>query len=218
MHLTFIWNKICKHKLTIILSVIILVLSILTLTEFKTYTEMKCMLDTTINEQSNIIQEIKSENADLKAYISKLEEEKTMLEDEIEELNILKQDFKSYMPYTAITSKSSVQYKLQQQASTDSDGIRCLDSKPMVAVGTGWGLTVGDSALVICENGNNFEVIIGDIKADIHTISDNKTTIINGCRCEFIVDTNSLNITVKYMGNVAVLEEYSGYITDIIKI
>jgi hypothetical protein len=127
-------------------------------------------------------------------------------------------DFKSYMPYTAITNKSSKQYKLQQQAYTDENGLRCIDNKPMVAVGTGWGLSVGDVALVICENGNSFEVVVGDIKDDRDTKSDNKTTSANNCRCEFIVDMSELNSTVKRSGNIAVLEEYKGYVTNVKKI
>lgn len=124
-------------------------------------------------------------------------------------------DFKSYMPYTAITSRVSKQWELQQNAYTDENGFRCINGLPLVAVGTGWGLSVGDSATVTCDNGNSFKVVIGDIKADIHTLTDNKTTASNNCRCEFIVDMNVLNTTVKRLGNVSVLEQYSGYVIDI---
>lgn len=216
--LTFIWKMLCKYKLAIILFAIIIVLSIYADKQLKAYEEINYTLKTTINEQINTIQDIESENTDLKAQISMLQEEKIMLENTIKEQDLIKRDFKTYMPYTSITSQSSTQYKLQQQAVTDSNGIRCLNSRPMVAVGTGWGLNVGDVALVICSNGNIFEVVIGDIKADVDTDTDNKTTLLNGCRCEFIVDMSSLNATVKHRGNVAVLERYSGYITNIIKI
>ena len=119
------------------------------------------------------------------------------------------------MSYKAITNQLSKQWALQQQATTNENGFRCIDGKPLVAVGTGWGLSVGDSAIVYCDNGNSFEVVIGDIKADIHTLLDNKTTASNNCRCEFIVDMSSLNSTVKRRGNVSVLQEYSGYVIDI---
>lgn len=219
-------GAIIKHRLAIVLSIIIVVLSVWTHEEIKRYQEISQALGLTINEQSTTIQEMESENSELKAHISKLKEEKKQLEDKVDKLSTketvvtqtTKKDFKSYMSYKAITNRSSQQYKLQQQAYTDTDGIRCIDSKPMVAIGTGWGLKVGDSALVTCENGNSFKVVVGDIKANIHTKSDNKTTISNGCRCEFIVDMSKLNATVKNRGNVAVLEKYSGYITNIVKI
>lgn len=222
-------GAIIKHGLTIILLVIIVVLSVWTHEKLNEHQEISQALDLTINEQSKTIQEIESENSELKTYISELEEEKNKLESEIDKLTkeqenktviiqATKRDFKSYMPYTAITNTSSVQYKLQQQATTDTDGIRCIDSKPMVAVGTGWNVNVGDAVLIICDNGNSFEAVIGDIKANIHTGPDNKTTVANGCRCEFIVDMNNLNATVKNRGNVAVLAKYSGYITNVVKI
>lgn len=133
------------------------------------------------------------------------------------ETGMNRKDFKSYMSYTAITNKTSAQWQLQQRAHTNRDGIRCIDGVPLVAVGTGWGLSVGDSAIVTCDNGNSFRVVIGDIKADIHTMSDNKTTAANNCRCEFIVDVNALNKTVKKLGNISALEKYSGYVISIVK-
>lgn len=215
-------GAIIKHGLTITLSTVIVVLSVWTHEKLNEYQEIGQALDLTINEQNATIQKISSENSELKAYISELEDEVEKLSKEQKKekfvIQSTKRDFKSYMPYTAITNKSSIQYKLQQQAITDADGIRCIDSNPMVAVGTGWGVHVGDTVLIKCENGNSFKAIIGDIKANAHTDSDNKTTLSNGCRCEFIVDMRRLNITVKSRGNVAVLAKYSGYITDIVKI
>lgn len=182
--------------------------------------ELNNVLETTVNNQSATINEFTEENNDLKEYVSQLEE-KIITQEQKKNTTLTKttsvsgRDFKSYMSYKAITDRSSKQWQLQQQAYTDENGIRCVDGRPMIAVGTGWGLVVGDVALVTCDNGNNFEVIIGDIKADAHTLSDNKTGAANGCRCEFIVDSSTLNNTVKVMGNVAVLKAYSGYVTDI---
>lgn len=194
-------------------------------------------LETTIDDQTNIIKDLNAQNNDLNNRVLQLEEKNsllteeknTLLEDKASlewELSSLKtdpqiipqtnyKDFKSYMSYKTITNSSSKQYALQQQATTNENGFRCIDGKPLVAVGTGWGLSVGDSAVVYCDNGNSFEVVIGDIKADIHTLSDNKTTASNNCRCEFIVDMSNLNPTVKRRGNVSVLQEYSGYVVNI---
>lgn len=127
-------------------------------------------------------------------------------------------DFKTYMSYRAITNTSSAQYALQQEATTDENGIRRYDDYPMVAVGSGWGLEVGDIGLVECDNGNSFLVIVGDMKSDRHTDSTNTTTLANGCRCEFIVDPQLLDNTARVMGNVATIDQYSGYVTNITKI
>ena len=194
-------------------------------------------LTTTINTHEKTINQLSQNNANLTTKIkqlkdinSKLLEDNNLLEiriqelltdiEEFEKLIITPSydDFKSYLPYDAITNRLSKQWQLQQQATTNEDGIRCIDEIPMVAVGTGWGLTVGDIALVTCDNGNSFKVIIGDIKADIHTDAANKTTVASGCRCEFIVELNKLVPKVKSMGNVAVLAKYSGYVVNIEKI
>lgn len=168
---------------------------------------------TTIN-----ISQTKEETTQSKETTSEVQTETKRTTTISKTVKVNKTDFKSYMPYTAITNKASKQYKLQQQAYTDKNGLRCIDGRPMVAVGTGWGLSVGDMALVTCENGNSFEVIIGDIKADVDTNSDNKTTTSNNCRCEFIVDMGELNSTVKRSGNMAVFEEYNGYVINVQKI
>jgi hypothetical protein len=191
--------------------------------------ELNKALSLTINEQTITIQKIQEENDKLNIYISELEKknedlkhqntnlkQKDVTPSKITETN--KNDFKSYMSYTAITNKASKQLQLHQQARTDDNGLRCINGRPLVAIGTGWGLTVGDIALITCNNGNSFEVVIGDIKADVDTKSDNKTTSYNNCRCEFIVDMSKLNSTVKKSGNVAVLEQYNGYVTNIQKI
>ena len=198
------------------------------------YTELKELnntLNTTLNEQVDLINKLEQKNTDLNTCVSQLEEDNKSIKEENEKLkeenkklqessvikSTNKKDFKSYMSYTAITNKSSAQWKLQQRAYTDKNGLRCIDGKPIVAIGTGWGLSVGDSALITCDNGNSFKVVIGDIKDNAHTLSDNKTTLANNCRCEFIVDVSQLNPKIKSSGNVSTLEQYSGYVTNIQK-
>ncbi|MEE1302426.1 MAG: hypothetical protein UHD64_06545 [Bacteroidales bacterium] len=210
----------------IILIMILISTNIYTHLHFKNECEqlenLNKALSLTVNEQTITIQKIQNKNADLNIYISELErknkdlEQKDTTPPKITEVN--NDDFKSYMSYTTITSRASKQLKLQQQAHTDNNGLRCINGRPLVAIGTGWNLSVGDIALITCENGNNFEVVVGDIKANVDTKSDNKTTSYNNCRCEFIVDMSKLNSTVKKSGNVAVLDQYNGYVTNIQKI
>ena len=218
--------------LIIILILITIIVSIHTRNEYAELKEFSNALSITVNDQTSTIKHLEEENTSLNAIVSQLEEENKKLKQENTKLKekanlqtkaqitvkVSKRDFKSYMPYTAITNKSSEQWKLQQSATTDENGIRCLNGKPMVAVGTGWGVSVGDNAVITCDNGNSFEVVIGDIKDNNHTNTENKTTSANNCRCEFIVDSRQLNPTVKTMGNVAVLEQYNGYVINVQKI
>jgi cell division protein FtsB len=218
----FIKYDYIKHILIILIALLLVCSVIISNNKYNELKESNNVLEVTVNNQTATIDKLTEENNNLKEYISQLEEKIAEQEQKnnvysTKTVTVSNRDFKSYMSYKAITDRSSMQWQLQQQAYTDGNGIRCIDGRPMVAVGTGWGLVVGDVALVTCDNGNSFEVIVGDIKADAHTFSDNKTGAANGCRCEFIVDSSVLNNTVKAMGNVAVLEAYNGYVTNITK-
>ena len=111
--------------------------------------------------------------------------------------------FKSYMPYTAITSYSSPQYKLQQKAYTGTYGIRQVNGRYCVAIGTGFSSKVGTYFDLILSNGTVIPCIIADVKANQHTDSQNMITVANGCLTEFIVDFGALNSKAKQMGDIS---------------
>ena len=111
--------------------------------------------------------------------------------------------FKSYMPYTAITSKSSPQYKLQQQCHTGLYGIRVKDGRYCVAIGTGFNADVGTYFDLILANGTVIPCIVADIKADKHTDSNNMVTKAIGCLTEFVIDSSKLNKSDKRMGDIS---------------
>lgn len=112
--------------------------------------------------------------------------------------------FKSYMSYRAITSKSSKQYKLQNQyAYTGKYGIRQVDGRFCIAIGTFSNAKIGSYIDLILENGTVIPCIVSDFKANVHTDSTNKITSHNGCVSEFIVDMNNLNVTAKKMGDIS---------------
>lgn len=115
--------------------------------------------------------------------------------------------FKSYMPYTAITSKSSPQYKLQQVSYTGKYGIRQHENRYCVAIGTAFNADVGTYFDLILVNGTVIPCIVADIKADRHTDSNNMVTIANGCLTEFIVDSSALNRKAKRMGDISYCNE-----------
>ena len=127
------------------------------------------------------------------------------VEEEIEQKEVVVKEFgtfKSYMDYKAITNKRSTQYKLQQFASTDENGLRRIDDLYMIATGSYYGL-VGDIYKVTLENGLVFEAVKGDAKSDKHTDSENKVCLHNGSVIEFIVDTEALHSDVKRSGSVS---------------
>lgn len=164
-------------------------------------------------EESN--SKLQEDNGVLDSKVQELLSVIENLKDNIAQMSASKKDFKSYMPYQIITNRSSKQWELQQVAYTNEDGIRCVDGLPMIAIGTGWGLWVGDKVLVTCANGNSFKAIVGDIKSDAHTDEERKTTADNGCRCEFLVDVSKIDPTAKIMGSMAILDKYKGYVVNI---
>ena len=111
--------------------------------------------------------------------------------------------FKSYMPYTAITNKASKQFKLQQMASTGTYGIRTVNNRYCVAIGTAFNAQVGTYFDMILANETVISCIVSDIKADKHTDKNNMITVSNGCLTEFIVNSNILDRNAKRMGDIS---------------
>lgn len=113
--------------------------------------------------------------------------------------------FKAYMDYSTITDISSRQWEMQQSAYTGDYGIREIDGRYCVAIGTGYGAELGDKLTVVLDSGIQFDVIVADIKMDIHTDETRRYTPMSGDRknvLEFIVHTEYLNDTVRTMGNL----------------
>ena len=109
---------------------------------------------------------------------------------------------KSYESYTAITDKTSDQYKLQSMAWTNSDAFRMIGDRYLIAVGTYFNAPVGTSVDVILENGTVIPCMVGDIKADEHTDYWDVYSA-NGCATEFIVDANATKANIT--GDVSTL-------------
>ena len=98
---------------------------------------------------------------------------------------------KTYMSYTSITSKSSKQYELKQYTYSGNYGIRMIDNRYCIAMGTGFNVEIGDYVDLILANGTIIQCIIGDIKADKHTDSSNMITMNSKCMSEFIITSKS---------------------------
>ena len=126
--------------------------------------------------------------------------------------------FKTYMDYRKITDKSSDQYKLQQKAYTDSDGIRRVDGDVCIAVGTYYADKIGQRLEITLDSGNIFTAVVGDFKADCFTDEKHMYYPINDTLAdvtEFIVDVKKLDEYVRLMGSIGEYEKYSGNIVSI---
>ena len=131
--------------------------------------------------------------------------------------------FKTYMDYRKITDKTSAQYMLQMEAYTDDMGLRKYGDHYIVAIGTYYSDNIGDTFKITLDNDTSFNVIIGDIKADCHTDSqnmyspvyDNNGNLISANVIEFIVDTNTLDRSVTKLGTVSAYDDFKGNIVKI---
>ena len=125
--------------------------------------------------------------------------------------------FKSYTDYRML-SRSSAQWKLQEQAYTDENGLRKIGDAYLVAMGSYYGRTLGTTYQVTLSNGNSFTVMLCDMKDDRHTDANNQVCLSNGSVIEFYVDTDVMPSIVRQMGTVGALEQFSGSIVSIEKI
>lgn len=112
--------------------------------------------------------------------------------------------FKSFMDFRSITDTDSLQYKLQENAWTDENGLRKYNDCYCIAVSNTFG-ELGDIILVTLEGGETFYGCIADIKAFKDLESNGSVCIHDGSVLEFIVDTNTLNSSAKSLGDCSCL-------------
>jgi len=123
--------------------------------------------------------------------------------------------FKAWMDFRTITSRSSKQWELQQDAVTDPQtGIRMYDGRYMVALGTYYAQSAGERFHIVLDSGIEFDAITGDIKSDKHT--DELHQHRNGSIVEFIVDKKALPKMAKRMGDVS-YAGFEGRVAEIIR-
>ncbi len=125
--------------------------------------------------------------------------------------------FKSYMSWRTITNKDSSQYKLQKRCWTDANGLRRYKTYYVVALGSYYTDHIGERFRITTTEGNEFECIVGDFKADRDTDGNNQYTPMDGRKCvvEFVVDTYILDKTARKMGDISYIEGFSGNIESI---
>ena len=125
--------------------------------------------------------------------------------------------FKSYMDYRAITDEDSMQYKLQQEAYTDNNGLRKVGDYYCVALGSYYGSEIGQCYLITLDTGDSFKAILADQKADSDTDENNQYTETDngGNVVEFVVDVKKLPGAVRWQGTVSAIDGFNGSIESI---
>ena len=125
--------------------------------------------------------------------------------------------FKSYTDYRALTATGSPQFALQQRAYTGNYGIRMVDDRYCVAVGSGITTDIGRKIDVILYDGTVIPCVVCDQKSDRHTDASHIYTTITGTRCatEFYVETGVLYPDARNMGD---LSEIPGWDSGVVAI
>ena len=111
---------------------------------------------------------------------------------------------KSYMDYGCI--KTWKQHDLQKIAYTGNYGIRQVNGRYCVAVGSAFTTEIGTYIDLVLENGEIIPCILADCKDDEDTDINNIITH-DGSLAEFVVDTDFLSKTVKYTGDISTATE-----------
>lgn len=108
---------------------------------------------------------------------------------------------KSWMGYD-LFGFATRQYQLQQMAVTDNNGLRTVNGRYCVAVGSAFGTAIGQKFDLVLQNGEIIPCIMGDQKADCDTDGANIFTR-NGCCSEFIVDPQNLYSSAMVSGDIS---------------
>lgn len=124
---------------------------------------------------------------------------------------------KTWMSYTTITSKNTRQYKMQHSiAYTGKYGIRMVDDRYCVALGSHFGCEIGQYFDLVLANGTVISCVMGDVKKDINTDAANIITVDSNCLSEFIVDRPLLKYEAVRDGDVSsCCEEWKSHVVKI---
>lgn len=125
---------------------------------------------------------------------------------------------KTYAYYTAVTVKSSPQYKLlnSKECYTDEEtGIKMVDGCYCIALGSYYGSKIGTKYKITLSSGESFMAILCDQKANRHTDSKHQYAVRNKDIVEFYVQKSKIPKSVN--GNYGRLEQFKGSIVSIEK-
>lgn len=110
---------------------------------------------------------------------------------------------KCFMDYRTITDTSSIQYELQQKATTDENGFRKIDDRYCVALGTFYTSYIGEIFNITLDNGKIIKCIVGDVKSDKHTDENHQYAVASDNILEFIVEDTYINEESRLHGDMS---------------
>ena len=181
-------------------------------------------INQTTNEIINCVSKIENEKEEYEAKLKADEERKLRnLMDNASE-NVPNDESgcrsiaKTYMGYTAVTCKSSPQYKLlnSKDAYTDPDtGLRMYQGRYCIALGSYYATKIGTKINLELENGTIIECVLGDQKSDAHTDPTHRYHSVDGSVAEFIVDNEVFKTKKDSSGTVNFID---GWDSKIIKV
>ena len=121
---------------------------------------------------------------------------------------------KSLESFRKITSRSSIQYKIQMSSTTADNGFRMYKGLYEIAIGTGYNAKAGTFVDVVLTDGTIINCIVGDIKANCDTNKSN--TIGNDGSCvEFIVDMGKVAKDIKQSGDASDIDGWSSKVAEL---
>ena len=176
----------------------------------------------TITEQAKEITRLTNDVERLSGVISRLRQNPNWLKERIPAGNT---NWYAFEPHVTITDTSSSQFYLQKLSKTDpKTGIRIYTDENgeeyyTVALGSAYGRDIGDAWEVTLDNGESFNIMLGDFK------DDGKTEFFgHSCRnaheepctnvIEFIVDVKKLPAEVLDRGSFSVTNWCNGNIIE----
>ena len=128
-------------------------------------------------------------------------------------------EIKTFAYYTAVTAKSTPQYRLlnSKECYTDKKtGVRMVDGCYCVAMGSYYGSTIGTKYRITFDTGKEINVILCDQKADIHTNSTHQYAAAKDV-LEFYCEKAMIPHIIHTYGNYNNIDIFHGAITKIEK-
>ena len=109
--------------------------------------------------------------------------------------------FKSYMGAHKITDTTSAQYQLKSEYLDSACGIKLVDDRYVIAIGTYYTETVGTRVDLVMKNGEVVPCIVGDVKKNKDTDATNRQHNVDGSVIEFVVNADTLSSEAKSHGD-----------------
>jgi len=126
----------------------------------------------------------------------------------------------SYDGFKSFESSSLITYgkagEINRMAKTNEDGLKMVNGRYLVAIGTRFGVSVGQYFDLVLKNGVVIPCIMGDTKADEDTDNSNTMTVHSKCVSEFIVSQSALPESVAISGDVSVLYDWDAPVVEVI--